>query len=154
VLIEPVKAKRKIALDYGADRVFDPADKGLNQQLLLVAQGGFNKVFECSGVTANVGRAIELAADCGQVCVVSVMFKALEIPNPYMINFKEIRLTASISNTHEENIQCLHWMAEGKLDARPLITDIEPLERLPDVYRERIETGLAVKVLLRIGDEF
>ncbi len=26
--------------------------------------------------------------------------------------------------------------------------------RLPDVYRERIETGLAVKVLLQIGDEF
>jgi hypothetical protein len=65
-----------------------------------------------------------------------------------------VRLTASISNTHQENIQCLDWMAAGILDARPLISDYEPLERLPDVYRERIDTGLAVKVLLRIGEEF
>jgi threonine dehydrogenase-like Zn-dependent dehydrogenase len=45
-------------------------------------------------------------------------------------------------------------MAEGRLDARPLITDISPLEGLPDLYRERIDTGLAIKALLKIGDEF
>jgi hypothetical protein len=45
-------------------------------------------------------------------------------------------------------------MAAGKLDARPMISDLAPLERLPDVYRERIASGLAVKVLLQISDEF
>ncbi|MDD5169473.1 MAG: zinc-binding dehydrogenase, partial [Syntrophales bacterium] len=154
VLTEPVKEKREIALTYGADYVFDPSESDLDQQLMASVQGGFNKVFECSGVTANVGRAIDQAADCGEVCIVSVIFKPLSIPNPYLINFKEVRLTASISNTHEENIRCLGWMAAGKLDARPLITDVIPLKELPNVYRERIETGLAVKVLLRIGDEF
>jgi len=154
VLFEPVREKRDIALLYGADQVFDPREEALNLQVMAAVPGGFDKAFECSGVTANVGRAIQLAADCGQVCVVSVMFKPLEIPEPYLINFKEVRLTASISNTHEENIQCLTWMAEGKLDARPLITDREPLARLPEVYRERIETGLAIKVLLQIGEEF
>jgi threonine dehydrogenase-like Zn-dependent dehydrogenase len=106
------------------------------------------------GVTANVGRAIHLAADCGQVCIVSVMFKPLDLPEPYIINFKEVHLTASISNTHERNILCLNWMAAGKLDARPLISDLAPLARLPDVYRGRIESGLAIKVLLQIGNEF
>lgn len=154
VLIEPVAAKREIALRFGADGAFDPGQSGLQQRLLSMVSGGFNKVFECSGVTANVSRAIELAADCGRVCIVSVMFRPLEISNPYMINFREIQLTASISNTHEENIQCLRWMAEGRLDARPLITDISPLEGLPDLYRERIDTGLAIKALLKIGDEF
>ena len=37
---------------------------------------------------------------------------------------------------------------------RPLISDLVPLAKLPEVYRERIDTGLAVKVLLQIGDEF
>jgi threonine dehydrogenase-like Zn-dependent dehydrogenase len=154
ILFEPVEAKRKIGLVYGADHVFDPGEKELNSRVMGLAPGGFSKTFECSGVTANLNRAITLAADGGQICIVSVIFKPLEIVEPYLINFKEIRLTASISNTHQENIQCLHWMAEGKLDARPLISDYEPLERLPAVYQERIETGLAVKVLLRIGDEF
>jgi threonine dehydrogenase-like Zn-dependent dehydrogenase len=154
VLFEPVKEKREIALVYGADHVFDPGEKDLNQHVLALVPGGFHKAFECSGVKTNVGRAITLAADGGQVCIVSIIFTPLEIAEPYLINFKEVRLTASISNTHQENIQCLDWMAEGKLDARPLISDDEPLERLPAVYRERIDTGLAVKVLLRIGEEF
>lgn len=154
VLFEPVAAKREIALAYGADAAFDPGEKELMPQALAVAPGGFGRIFECSGVTANVGRAIHLAADSGQVCIVSVIFRPLEIAEPYLINFKEIRLTASISNTHEENIQCLKWMAEGKLDAKPLISDDVPLERLPEVYRERIDTGLAIKVMLRIGEEF
>jgi len=154
VLFEPIKEKRDIALAYGADHVFDPGEKDLNRQVMAIVQGGFHKIFECSGVTANVGRAIHLAADCGQICIVSVMFKPLDLPEPYMINFKEVRLTASISNTHEENRLCLNWMAAGKLDARPLISDLAPLARLPDVYRERIESGLAIKVLLQIGDEF
>ncbi len=83
-----------------------------------------------------------------------MIFTPLTIAAPFLINLKEVRLTASISNTHQENIQCLDWMAAGILDARPLISDDEPLERLPAVYRERIDTGLAIKVMLRIGEEF
>lgn len=154
VLIEPVEGKRDIALLYGADQVFDPGEKDLNLQIMAIVEGGFQKIFECSGVTANVGRAVQLAADCGQVCIVSVMFKPLDLPEPYLVNFKEVRLTASISNTHEENRQCLNWMAEGRVDARPLISDLVPLAKLPDVYRDRIDTGLALKVLLQIGEEF
>jgi (R,R)-butanediol dehydrogenase/meso-butanediol dehydrogenase/diacetyl reductase len=154
VLFEPVKAKRQIALLYGADHVFDPREKDVDQQVMAIIPGGFDKSFECSGVKTNVDRAIHLAADGGQVCIVSVIFTLLEMAAPYLMNFKEVRLTASISNTHQENIQCLDWMAAGILDARPLISDDEPLERLPAVYRERIDTGLAVKVLLRIGEEF
>jgi threonine dehydrogenase-like Zn-dependent dehydrogenase len=154
VLIEPVKEKRDIALLYGADYVFDPGEKDVDQQFLAIVPGGFDKAFECSGVKANVGRAIGLAADNGEVCIVSVIFTPLEIAAPYLINFKEVRLTASISNTHQENIQCLDWMAAGILDGRPLISDDEPLECLPAVYRDRIDTGLAIKVMLRIGEEF
>jgi threonine dehydrogenase-like Zn-dependent dehydrogenase len=154
VLFEPVEEKRNIAMLFGADHAFDPKENGLNQNVLALVPGGFNSIFECSGVTANIGRAIDLAADCGEICIGSMIFKPLEISEPYKINFKEVTITASISNTHEENIQCLKWMAEGKIDARPLISDLVPLAKLPEVYRERIDTGLAIKVLLQIGDEF
>ncbi len=154
VLFEPVKAKRDIALLYGADHVFDPGEKDLNQQVMALVPRGFDKAFECSGVKTNVDCAISLAADGGQVCIVSVVFTPLTIATPYLVNFKEVRLTASISNTHQENIKCLEWMAAGILDARSLISDDETLERLPAVYRERIDTGLTVKVMLWIGEEF
>jgi 2-desacetyl-2-hydroxyethyl bacteriochlorophyllide A dehydrogenase len=154
VLFEPIPEKRNIALGYGADQAFDPGAKDLNQTVLALVQGGFDKIFECSGITANVNRAMHLAADNGLICIVSVLFKPLELPEPYLINFKEIRLTASISNTHEENKKCLAWMASGQIDARPMISDLVPLALLPEVYRTRIETGLAVKVLLQVGEAF
>ncbi|MFA5321099.1 MAG: alcohol dehydrogenase catalytic domain-containing protein [Smithella sp.] len=154
VLFEPVKSKREIAILYGADHAFDPHEKDVDQQVMSIVPGGFHKTFECSGVKANVDRAIQLAADGGQVCIVSMIFTPLTITAPFLLNLKEVRLMASYSNTHAENIQCLNWMAEGKLDARPLVSDYEPLERLPAVYQERINTGLALKVLLKIGEEF
>jgi threonine dehydrogenase-like Zn-dependent dehydrogenase len=39
-------------------------------------------------------------------------------------------------------------MAEGKLDGNPLITDLISLDELPDVYKKRIDTGLAIKVMI------
>jgi threonine dehydrogenase-like Zn-dependent dehydrogenase len=154
ILFEPVREKRDIALGFGADQVFDPGEKDLNLKVLALVPGGFDKILECSGVTVNVNRAVHLAADCGQVCIVSVIFKPLDLPEPYLLNFKEIRLTASISNTHEENRQCLAWMASGLIDATPMISDLAHLADLPEIYRTRIDTGLAVKVLLQVGEEF
>ena len=154
VLFEPVASKRDIAVLYGADQVFDPLEQDADQQAMAAAPGGYRKIFECSGVKANINRAVLLAEDAGEICIVSMIFSPVSLEAPFLVNLKEIRLTASNSNTHAENIQCLNWMAQGKLDARPLISDYEPLSRLPDVYRERIDTGLAVKVLLKIGEEF
>ena len=97
--------------------------------------------------------AIDFAARGGIVCIVSVIFKQVSVM-PATITFKEILLTASYANTHEENRCVLDWMAEGKLDGRELITDLISLEQLPDVYKERIHTGKAIKVMLQIGEEF
>ncbi|MRR18440.1 MAG: hypothetical protein EG826_18510, partial [Deltaproteobacteria bacterium] len=71
VLFEPVKEKRDIALLYGADHAFDPREKDVDQQATALVPGGFQKVFECSGVRTNVDRAIGLSADSGEVCIVS-----------------------------------------------------------------------------------
>ncbi len=153
VLLEPVKEKREIAAGFGADHVFDSKEK--DEPVRMVVQGqGFNKIFECSGVSGNINRAVDLAADGGLICIVSVTTGPLTIPVSMKINFKEVHLMGSISNTHQENQQCLDWMASGHLDARPLISDLVPLERLPEIYREKIEIGLATKVVLRIGEEW
>jgi threonine dehydrogenase-like Zn-dependent dehydrogenase len=68
---------------------------------------------------------------------------------PMALNFKEARLTGCYSNTHEENRRCLEWMAAGQLDGRALVTDTVSLAQLPGVYRERIATGQAIKVMVK-----
>ena len=150
LLSEPVAEKRDMALAFGADNVIDPLTEDLSQKIFLRTDGrGCDLVFECSGVPSLIQSCMDAAARGGTVCVVSVTYAGAQIA-PITLNFKEIWLTGSYSNTHAENIQCLNWMAEGKLDGKPLITDLISLEDLPDVYAKRIDTGLAIKVMIEM----
>jgi threonine dehydrogenase-like Zn-dependent dehydrogenase len=147
-LSEPVPAKRKMARGFGADAVFDPMNQDLNRESFLFTGGvGFETVFECSGVPDNIQTAANLAARGGAVSIVSVIYSDAAI-SPATLTFKEVCLSAAYGNTHDENRQCLAWMAEGRLDGRDLITDRIALNDLPRVYDTRIRTGRAVKVMI------
>jgi len=155
VLSEPVKDKRELGKLFGADHALDPFAQDLRQAVREWTGGvGFETILECSGVAENVPLAFELAATGGSVCMISILFKGIALNQPMVMNFKEFRFTASYSNTHRENRECLDWMAAGAIDARPLISDLIDLDQLPRIYRERIHPGKAVKAMLRIGDEF
>ena len=153
-LSEPVAAKRILGRRIGADHVVDPVAEDLGQHAFLATGGdGFGTVFECAGVKSLLQQGLDLASRGGVVCVVSVIYDVAEI-SPATLNFKEVALTGSYSNTHLENRQCLAWMAAGKLDGRVLISDEISLEQLPLIYKERICTGSAAKVIVRIGEAF
>ncbi len=154
ILSEPVAAKRELAKAFGAHAAMDPfADDTGRQVFKHTAGHGFDFVFECSGVADNIAQALDWVARGGDVCIVSLIFDPATI-TPLALNFKEARLTGCYSNTHEENRQILRWMAEGRLDGRPLISDVARLEQLPQVYRERIDPGHAIKVMVDVGESF
>ncbi len=155
VLAEPVERKRETGKLFGADHALDPLTEDLRQETRSWTGGvGFETILECSGAAGNCPLAFDLVATGGALCMISIMFKNVTLGQPMMMNFKEFRFTGSYSNTHEENRQCLAWMAEGAIDARPLISEVIPLAELPRVYRERIHPGKTLKVMLRIGEEF
>jgi len=155
VLSEPIPGKRDLGKRFGADHAIDPRSEDLGQKTREWTHGiGFETILECSGMAENVPAAFELISSGGSLCMISIVFGSITLSQPMLMNFKEFRFTGAYSNTHEENIRCLTWMAEGKIDARPLISDLIPLEALPRVYKERINPGRAVKVMLKIGEEF
>ena len=148
VLSEPVEMKRNLGRNLGADQVWDPNDGLMAANVFQATEGiGFPTVFECSGVPENIQNALDWVARGGDICVVSMIFSAVPI-TPMSLNFKEAQLTGCYSNTHEENRQCLEWMAEGRLDGRLLISEVISLERLPQVFETRIDPGHAIKVVV------
>ena len=153
-LSEPVPEKRELGLSLGADHAFDPLTENLGARVYETTAGvGFENIFECSGIPTNVQAGLDAAARGGAVCIVSMIGSEIGV-SPLSLNFKEVILTGSYGNTHGENKQCLEWMRAGRLDGGPLITDLITLDELPAVYRDRIDTGRAVKVMIRIGEEF
>lgn len=154
LLSEPVAAKRKLGLAFGADAAVDPLGENLGYHVFdLTEDRGFDAIFECSGIAANVSLALDFIAVQGRITVISVINDFARIPMRRM-TFTEAKLTASISNTHEENKQILQWMAQGRLDGRPMISDLIGLEDLPRIFNERILAGTSIKTLLTIGPEF
>ncbi len=154
-LAEPVESKRSLGEKFGAHFVIDPLSDDLSKRVAEWTQGvGFDLVLECSGVPGNIQTALDAAAKGGTVCVVSVFFKPVTIARPLILFLKELKLTVSASNTHEENYQCLEWLRQKKLDAKSMISDFTSLEGLPQLYRDRIHPGKATKVMLQIGKEF
>jgi threonine dehydrogenase-like Zn-dependent dehydrogenase len=155
VLSEPILEKQHIGGIFGADKVLDPFKDDLRLCAKEITGGdGFDVVFECSGIAGNIQLGIDCAAANGSVSIVSVMPENVSI-SPMSMNLRrEIRLSGSYSSTHEEIGQCLQWMAEGKLDGRPMMTDLITLEELPLIYEERIHTGKATKVMIKIGEGF
>ncbi|MCB2228227.1 MAG: alcohol dehydrogenase catalytic domain-containing protein [Desulfarculaceae bacterium] len=154
LLSEPVEAKRELGLKFGAERAVDPISDNLGYNVFdLTDNRGFDAIFECSGIASNVPLALDFIAVQGRITVVSVISDFARIPMR-RLTFTEAKLTASISNTHEENKQILAWMAEGKLDGRPMISELIGLEELPEVFEQRILAGKSIKTLLKIGPEF
>ena len=154
-LSEPVESKRALGKKFGAHFVIDPLSEDLPKMFASWTQkSGFDLVLECSGVPGNIQTALDAAVKGGTVCVVSVFFKPVTIERPLSLFLKELSLTVSASNTHEENYQCLEWLREKKLDARAMISDRTSLEGLPQLYRERIHPGKVTKAMIQIGEEF
>jgi 2-desacetyl-2-hydroxyethyl bacteriochlorophyllide A dehydrogenase len=154
---EPVEQKRSLGKNFGAHFVIDPMSEDLPKKVAEWTQGqgaGFDLVLECSGVPGNIQLALDAAAKGGTVCVVSVFFKPVTIERPLILFLKELKLTVSASNTHEENYQVLGWLRQKKLDGKAMISDFTSLEELPRLYRDRIHAGKTTKAMIQIGEEF
>jgi 2-desacetyl-2-hydroxyethyl bacteriochlorophyllide A dehydrogenase len=154
-LSEPVKQKRSLGKKFGAHFTIDPISEDLPKMVPEWTQeSGFDLVLECSGVPGNIQVALDAGAKGGTVCVLSVFFKPVMIDRPLILFLKELKLTVSASNTHEENYRCLEWLRQKNLDARAMISDVTPLAGLPQLYRDRIHAGEVTKVMIQIGEEF
>ncbi len=154
VLSEPVESKRELGLSWGADLAVNPLQEEIDFfGHPIKKEQGFETVFECSGIKQNIQAAVDAVAWSGTICVVSMMFEAAAFL-PSTVCFKEITIMGSIANTHKENQQILEWMAEGKIDARPMVTHTVDLKSLPEAYRDIIATRKAIKMIVNVGNAF
>jgi threonine dehydrogenase-like Zn-dependent dehydrogenase len=147
VLVEPDGARRALGLALGVDAALDPAE---TDPAALAAtggrRGGFDVAIEASGQPDALAGAMMALAAGGRLVVVSIFDPASVVAiAPYLLYEKEIELTGAHATTHTfpRALKLLH-----RLDLGPLITSVEPLAQISDVYRRHREPG-RVKTLVR-----
>ncbi|MFI5841836.1 alcohol dehydrogenase catalytic domain-containing protein [Catenuloplanes sp. NPDC051500] len=104
-------------------------------------------IFECVGLPGIIEQIITNAPIRSRVVVVGVCMQP-DTFRPTMASNKEIDLRFSSGYAPPEFHDALHLLARRRLDPRPLITDVIPLDALPAAFDLLATPGNHAKILI------
>lgn len=144
---EPIEAKRKLALEIGADRALDPGRQELLAELRDVAPTGFDVVLECVGHPATVAQTLRLARRGGTIVWFGVNPPGATVPvEPYLVYRNELTIRAAFVNPHTFG-RAVALLAEGRIVTAPLISHRFDLASVAEGIAT-MKAGRAIKALV------
>jgi threonine dehydrogenase-like Zn-dependent dehydrogenase len=147
VLSEVNTARLSLAAGFGFDTV-SPAESDVVEHVNHLTDGaGADVVFEVSGSAAGALVMTQLACLRGRIVLVAIY------PDPQPVRlfdffWKELQLRGARVYEREDYERAIALLAEGNLPLEQLITAVEPLERLPEVFTELLASPAGMKVLI------
>jgi 2-desacetyl-2-hydroxyethyl bacteriochlorophyllide A dehydrogenase len=142
-------ARRKLALELGATEVFDPAEPDFKKKILAATGGkGVEAVVEVTGVAIALKQALEYVARMGRISLLGcTRVPDVNIDFYQFVHCRGVRLIGAHTNTrpavdsrpgewteHDDYRTFLKLVKAGKLQTRPLISEIVSPEKAHDVY--------------------
>lgn len=159
-------ARRKLAEHFGADHVIDPKEKtphgcwaeagvpitGL--ELMAAMMGGKRAklpvVFECVGVPGVLQSILDAAPPHTRIVVAGVCMEEDKIEPAMAIN-KQIEMRFVLGYSPDEFAGTLRAIAEGAINAAPIITDTVGLSEVDAAFKRLGNPERDVKILVDPG---
>jgi 2-desacetyl-2-hydroxyethyl bacteriochlorophyllide A dehydrogenase len=147
VVSEPNADRRALAAELGLD-VVDPGSGRPAEHVARLTDGaGADVVFEVSGSPAGALEMTRLACLRGRIVVVAIF------PEPppvslFDVFWKELELRGARVYEPEDYESAIELIERGRLPLHRLVTAVEPLERLPQVFAELSHGTSAMKILI------
>jgi L-iditol 2-dehydrogenase len=144
---EPTEAKRKLAVELGADQAIDPSVGDLAVSCRDVAPNGFDVVLECVGRPATAAQAPGLARRGGTVVWFGVNPPGATVPvEPYLVYRNELTIRAAFINPHTFG-RAVALLAQGRIRTAPLISHRFDLAAVAEGIAT-MKAGRAIKALV------
>ncbi|MDY6827385.1 MAG: alcohol dehydrogenase catalytic domain-containing protein [Bacillota bacterium] len=145
--IEPVAAKRQLALDLGASYVIDPLSNNIEEKAMVITEGrGFDFIFEASGVPAAAEPCLKIMASCGTVVYFAVFPPSYEMPlNLYELYMKEGRIQ-TVFTSPTIMPRAIDLVPRLQLDK--IIGTVMPLNKAVEAF-QLFEKSIYPKILLQ-----
>ncbi|MGE5606929.1 MAG: zinc-dependent alcohol dehydrogenase [Bacteroidota bacterium] len=149
-LVEPIPKKRKLALDFGADAVFEP-----NSPELAALPSRFGRkldaVIDAVGNENIINAAMPLIKLAGSICVYGVIDKpVIQIDKskaPYNFNLLVHQWPTRFREAAAQE-PLVKWIQEGKISHHDFITEEFPINKINEAISYS-NTGKGLKTLLR-----
>jgi L-iditol 2-dehydrogenase len=122
-----------IAKKLGADKLINPLKSNLTEAILQETEGkGANVTLEAVGYTKTFADAVSVTRMGGYIVAVGNLEKKAEFDLQQLVA-KEHTFTGSYASSGEFR-DCIGLVASGRINVRPLISDILPLKKGPDAF--------------------
>jgi (R,R)-butanediol dehydrogenase/meso-butanediol dehydrogenase/diacetyl reductase len=148
VISEFAESRRALATRLGASAVVDPSGN-LLEQFTDVSGGEPDMIFECVGAPGLLQQCVEIAPRHATLVPVGVC----EQPDtfmPFLALVKELRFQFAIAYTRDDFETVIAMLAQGRVDASEMITDIVSLEEMPEAFEALRTPSHQCKVLTRL----
>jgi 2-desacetyl-2-hydroxyethyl bacteriochlorophyllide A dehydrogenase len=142
LVVEPDDQRRALAEELGLDAFAPEEDLGA-----AIGEVGAEVVFEVSGSAAGILAATKHAAIRGRVVVVAIFPE----PKPvalFDLFWKELEVRGARVYEPEDFEAAITLMADDLLGLERLISAVEPLVRVPEVFDELRGARQAMKILV------
>jgi (R,R)-butanediol dehydrogenase/meso-butanediol dehydrogenase/diacetyl reductase len=150
VVSEYASARREAAGAMGATAAIDPAKEDVGEAFARHAGGPPDVIFECVGVPGMIQKAIDLSRAWGRIVVVGVcMVEDTAIPMSAI--FKEANIQYVLGYGRPDWKLVLDLLESGRVDPRPMITDIVALDELPAAFEALRRPATQIKVMVRLN---
>lgn len=147
-VVEPIADRAALALELGADRVFNPREDDVAGELAEATGGlGPDVVFECAGIAPTIQHAVDYVRRGGAVTIVGLANEDAII-NPGSWISKEVTVVASVAYTHREFAIAADLIASGRIQVRPLHTHTAQLSDIADAFTLLNEDRRQIKILV------
>ncbi len=147
VMSEVSPFRLQFARELGFEAL-SPLEIDLAQWLREESDGsGADLVFEVSGAKSAAASMTDLLAIRGRIILVAIYPQPTEI-NLFHFFWKELSLQGARVYEREDYEKAIDLMARGVLPLEKLITEVQPLENLPDAFARLDSNPEAMKVLI------
>lgn len=122
-VVEPMAARRQVALAIGADEALAPGDTdGLVGDVVL----------ECTGSPPVIDAALSLTAPAGRLVLVGIYSEDVTV-SPLALVLGEREIIGTLAHVYDEDyLTAIELLASGRIDVLPVISDRVPLARSLD----------------------
>ena len=147
LIVEPNAARRALAEEFSFS-VLDPDADDVAAALAEQTDGvGADVVFEVSGSAEGILAATKHAAVRGRVVVVAIFPEPKPVAR-FDLFWKELVVLGARVYEPEDFDAAIELIGSGSLDLERLVTAVEPLDRVPELFEELRGGRQAMKILV------
>ena len=150
-VVEPVEAKRMLALQYGAHHVIDPVTENVCARSFRITDGvGYNTVIDASGSMEGFNDGICVASNLSTIVTLSIYHSDFKYRIDMMdLLWRQLTLRAVRSPSPQTMPRANQLLDQLKLDT--LTAKIFPIDEMANAYKA-YTTGLFPKVIIALDE--